>query len=176
MLNSALRRAVAWRILQRNPTEGVTVPARRRKRRGLACRGRRDVPGEDRRRPACSNVAPRLRQRNAIGRAACARVGRRRPESRRSFGASDPDAPRDKGWKLGEVPKTSSSRRSISSGQPTAAALRSLRPKQAERRLRCGRAWVNHGLVFDRGNGDWLAPTTVRGFCPRRPPRPSYRR
>jgi hypothetical protein len=29
---------------------------------------------------------------------------------------------------------------------------------------RQGRAdeWVNHGLVFDRGNGEWSAPTTVQ--------------
>jgi integrase len=28
--------------------------------------------------------------------------------------------------------------------------------------LRCGSSWIDHGLVFDRGNGEWLAPTTVR--------------
>ena len=69
---------------------------------------------------------------------------------------------RDHGWKIGEVAKTSSSRRSIVIGQATIAALRSLRRRQAERRLRCGSLWVDHGLVFDRGNGHWLAPTTVR--------------
>ena len=74
---------------------------------------------------------------------------------------------RDCGWKLGEVPKSSSSRRSIVIGPTTVAALRSLRPKQAERRLQCGKAWVNHGLVFDRGNGDWFAPTTVQGVFAR---------
>jgi len=70
-------------------------------------------------------------------------------------------------WKLGEVAKTSSSRRSIPIGPATVVALRSIRPKQAERRLRCGAAWVDHGLVFDRGNGNWLSPATARGVFDR---------
>jgi len=70
-------------------------------------------------------------------------------------------------WKLGEVAKTSSSRRSIPIGPARVVALRSIRPKQAEWRLRCGAAWVDHGLVFDRGNGNWLSPATARAVFDR---------
>lgn len=60
-------------------------------------------------------------------------------------------------WTIGDVAKTTTSRRSIGIGADTVAALRSHRARQAERRLRCGAAWVDDPsgarLVFDRGNG-----------------------
>lgn len=64
--------------------------------------------------------------------------------------------------KLGEVPKTKASRRSIVIDDDTVLALRAYRAQQAERRLLLGPAWQNLGLVFDRGDGRLLDPNVVR--------------
>ena len=63
--------------------------------------------------------------------------------------------------KLGEVPKTKASRRSIVIGEDTVAALRSWRSKQRQRRLFLGPEWHNLDLVFDRGNGRILHDSVV---------------
>ncbi|MCA9879549.1 MAG: site-specific integrase [Thermomicrobiales bacterium] len=64
--------------------------------------------------------------------------------------------------KLGEIPKTRASRRSIIIGPASVAALRSYRAKQAQRRLLLGQAWPTHNLVFDRGDGLPMDPNVVR--------------
>ena len=64
-------------------------------------------------------------------------------------------------WVLGDAPKTRAARRTIPIAPTTVAALRSLKAPQAERRLLLGADWHDRGLVFDRGNGDFLTPTTV---------------
>jgi integrase len=66
------------------------------------------------------------------------------------------------GWKIGDLPKTTTSRRSIDLSPTTVAALRAHGARQAERRLACGGSWEDLGLIFDRGDGHWLDPTTVR--------------
>jgi integrase len=55
--------------------------------------------------------------------------------------------------KLGEVPKTKASRRAIVIGEDTVIALRAYRAQQAQRRLLLGQRWHSHDLVFDRGDG-----------------------
>jgi integrase len=163
VLNAALKRAVAWRILPRNPMDGVTPPAKRTKAPRVWSAAQAATFLE-------KTKDHRLNQLWRLGLDSGMRLGEllvlswddldldrgvvavRRTLTRR----------RDRGWKIGDVPKTSSSRRSIVIGPATVSALRSLRPKQAQRRLRCGAAWVDYGLVFDRGNGEWLAPATVQ--------------
>jgi integrase len=163
VLQTALRRAVAWQILTRNPTDGVTVPTNRTKAPQVwtAAETATFLQGAEKHR-----LGPMWR----LGLDTGMRLGEllalawedvdldRGVVSVRRTLTRD----REGGWKLGDVAKTASSRRSIIIGPATIAALRGLRPRQAERRLLCGAAWVDHGLVFDRGNGEWLAPTTVR--------------
>jgi integrase len=64
--------------------------------------------------------------------------------------------------KIGEIPKTRASRRSILIGAATIAALRRERAKQAARRLLLGPDWHDQGLVFDRGDGQPINPDVVR--------------
>ena len=64
-------------------------------------------------------------------------------------------------WVLGDAPKSRAGRRAIPIAPATVAALRAERAPQAERRLMLGPDWRDHGLVFDRGNGDYLTPTTL---------------
>jgi integrase len=57
--------------------------------------------------------------------------------------------------------KTPRSRRSISLPPSTVAALRRHRKEQAERRLLCGEAWRDEGLVVDRGDGGAVHPDSI---------------
>lgn len=59
------------------------------------------------------------------------------------------------------TPKTSAGKRSIALPGPCVAALRSHRAAQAARRLQLGPAWQDGGMVFDRGEGSPLPPTTL---------------
>jgi integrase len=68
----------------------------------------------------------------------------------------------ESGWKIGEMPKTASSRRAIPVCQATVAALRKHRLRQTEHRLACGDAWTDLDLVFTRDNGRWIDPAVVR--------------
>lgn len=62
-------------------------------------------------------------------------------------------------------PKTKAGRRSIALPAPVVTALRSYRASQNERRLHLGAAWLDHDLVFERGDGTVLHPNIVsRGF------------
>lgn len=168
LLASALRRAVLWRILPRNPMEGVTVPATRMQAPQVW---------------TAADAAAFLEKTKDDELAALWRLGLdsgMRIGEMLGLAWGDVDADRGLvavrrtltrdgrgGWRIGEVAKTSSSRRSIAVGPATVAALKALRPKQARRRLLCGPHWVDHDLVFDRGNGLWITPGTARGVFAR---------
>jgi len=57
--------------------------------------------------------------------------------------------------------KTPRSRRQISLPPVTIAALKRHRAEQAERRLICGEAWTDSGLVVDRGDGGAVHPDVL---------------
>ena len=57
--------------------------------------------------------------------------------------------------------KTPRSRRTISLPPSTVAALRRHRKDQAERRLLCGEAWQDSGVVVDRGDGGAVHPDSL---------------
>ena len=65
-------------------------------------------------------------------------------------------------WTIGDGPKSAKGRRSIPISEPTLAALRTQRARQAERRLLLGAAWHDLGLVFDRGDGQPCRPATLQ--------------
>lgn len=62
---------------------------------------------------------------------------------------------------ISEIPKTKAGSRSIIIGAVTASELRTYRAQQSERRLRLGPAWHDLGLVFDRGDGEPTRPGRV---------------
>lgn len=163
MLHTAMKQAVAWRLLQRNPVDGVTSP------RIVAaapvawsadeCAIFLDLTADD-------SLAPLWR----LGLDSGMRLGEilalswRDLDVERRVVRVQRSLTRDQAgsWKIGEHAKTSSSRRAIALGDSTATALRGLRAPQAERRLACGGAWVDLNLIFDGGNGKWITPTSVR--------------
>ncbi len=55
-------------------------------------------------------------------------------------------------------PKTARARRTIKIPAALVAQLRSWRVEQTERRLRIGNAWIETGVVADRGDGGLLCP------------------
>jgi integrase len=163
LLHTALAQAVAWRLLPRNPADGVSVP----------------------RVPASVPVVWTETEAEAFLIAAAKdplialwefgldsgmRIGEMLALSWRDVDMERGlvsvrrtlTGTRDGGWKIGEHAKTSSSRRAIDLSPYTIAALRGWRARQAERRLGAGMIWEDLGLVFDRGNGHWINPNMVR--------------
>lgn len=163
VLDAALARAVRWHLIARNPADGATLPP---------------IP---RAAPTVWNAedcAAFLKAINGHRFAAlwriCLDTGMRLGEV---MALSWRDVDLDKATisvtrtltrdakgqnKIGEIPKTSASRRSIVIGQSTITALRSYRAQQAQRRLLLGRTWTDRNLVFDRGDGEPMQPTVVR--------------
>ncbi|MCC7023316.1 MAG: site-specific integrase [Thermomicrobiales bacterium] len=166
VLHAALGRAVAWRLLPHNPADGVTPPS---------------IPVAAPAAWSATEAAAFLTHRPADRFAPLWRLGLdsgMRLGELLALGWRDVDlargvvsvrrtltrtaAPGQGSWKIGEIAKTASSRRSIVIGPTTVAALRSHRARQAERKLAAGAAWLDMGLVFDRGDGHWLAPCVPR--------------
>jgi integrase len=163
VLHAAFAQAVAWRLLQRNPADGVRVPARPSMAparwtadEAAAClAATTDDPlaalwrlGLD----SGMRVGEMLALAWADLDVAQSTVSVRRTLTRTAAG----------GWKIGEHAKNASSRRAIRLATATVAALRARRVPQNERRLACGPAWVDCGLIFDRGNGEWMNPARIR--------------
>ena len=164
LLRSALADAVAWRNLQRNPADGAKPPAAPRQAPVVWTA---DEAAVFLTKTANDRFAPLWR----LGLDSGMRLGEMLALDWRSvdlergvIGVSRTltRTTTKEGWKVGTQAKTASSRRSIPIGSATVSALRTERARQAERRLRCGGSWQDLGLVFDRGNGKWIAPTTIR--------------
>jgi integrase len=164
VLNSALTRAVTWRLILRNPTDDAILPSLPRQSAVVwtteECAQFLTAVHDHR-------FAPLWRLALDSG----MRIGEILGLGWRDV-ALDRDEPsvsvrrtvtRDKNWKhkLGDVPKTHASNRAILIGEDTVTALRSYRALQAQRRLLLGPQWHDLGLVFDRGDGGLLRNTTV---------------
>jgi integrase len=139
MLHTALKQAVAWRLLQRNPVDGVSAP------RVIAAapvvwtaeesETFLDLTADDPLAPLWQlglDSGMRLGEMLALSWRDLD-VERRVIRVQRTLTRT-----REGSWKIGEHAKTSSSRRAIALGSSTMAALRALRARQAERRLACG--------------------------------------
>src|SRR5215211_2036924 len=163
LLATALKRAVAWRLLQRNPAIGVKVPS-------VASNSPTTWSAAEAAAFITGTAAEPLGALWRLGLDSGMRVGEMLALTwrdldvergviavRRTLTRTD-----NGGWKIGEHAKTSSSRRAIHLDSETVTALRALRPSQNERLLACGAVWVDLDLIFDRGNGTWLDPQRVR--------------
>jgi integrase len=162
MLASALEQAVAWRLLSRSPADDVKAPTARvpapkvwQADEAIAFLA---ATADDPMAPLWRlglDSGMRLGEMLALAwrdvNLDTAVVSVRRTLTRSKTG----------GYMIGELAKTTSSRRSILIGPTTTAALRTLYVPQLERRLACGGAWHDLDIVFDRGNGLYLSPVTV---------------
>jgi integrase len=163
ILHMALASAVSWRLLTRNPADGVRVPSpgstapeawstdeaaaflTSSSEDDLAALWRLGLDSGMRLGEMLALTWHDLDQEQGV-------VAVRRTLTRTGRGR----------WKIGEHAKTSSSRRSIYLDRTTVAALRALRTPQNERRLALGRSWQDLDLIFDRGDGRWVDPEVVR--------------
>ncbi|HKG29551.1 MAG TPA: site-specific integrase [Thermomicrobiales bacterium] len=165
VLHTALAQAVAWRLLIRNPADGVSIP---RVEPSAPIVWTPDEAGAFL--ISATTEKDPLLPLWELGLDSGMRIGE-------MLALSWSDVDRQRGlvsvrrtltgtregwWKIGEHAKTSSSRRAIDLSPFTMAALRSWGARQAERRLAAGEHWQDMGLVFDRGNGHWINPNTVR--------------
>ena len=66
-------------------------------------------------------------------------------------------------WKVGDEPKTASSKRTIVLPAITTEALRRHRTRQLERRLKAGSLWQDDDAVFDNGIGGFRASVSSVG-------------
>lgn len=166
ILDAALARAVKWRLIPRNPTDDAILPSIPKPTAVVWTADEcaaflQDVRDDDHRFAALWQLALDTGMR----------IGEILALDWRALDL-DRDVPtvtvrrtvtidENRRRKLGEVPKTRASRRTIAIGEDTVAALRMYRRQQAQRRLLLGPAWHAHDLVFDRGNGDLLDDSVV---------------
>jgi integrase len=165
VVHGALKQAVDWQYLPRNPSDGVSVP--RATRREMAVWTTEHVA----RFLAATDDNP---QWAAFYRVAI-HTGMRRGELLalrwsdidldRGFATVRRTMTEDESGKpvIGTTSKTDTSRRTIALGASCTDALRHHKAKQSERRLLLGAGWVTSDgdLVFDRGEGGALHPDSV---------------
>ena len=182
ILHIALRQAVRWQIISRNPAEGVVLPASKpvtvknawtveEVQRFLANTQDDDLHVLWR---LLLDTGMRIGEALALGwehvqlDPAPARVRIERTLTRSG-----------KAWYVGNATKTKRSRRTLTIQPETASSLRSWRAAQDARRATFGPYWQDTGLVFDRGGGDMmhtnfaadrLAEACVAAQVPRRTP------
>lgn len=170
-LSSALKQAVAWGHLPRNPAAGCRLPKPppRREQRDKAWTAdqaaaflaavagdpweplwRLLLDGQLR-----GGEALALRWSDLDAEAGVVRV--RRTLTRDAAGR----------WAVGDRPKTDESMRDVAIGAATATALRRQRAAVAEARRRAGPAWTDRDLVFSDGRGRWLNPSVARNALDR---------
>lgn len=165
LLDSALTQAVAWRLLIRNPADGVITPTVKTPTPAVwtdteaAMFLAKADETKDRYAPIWRlglDSGMRLGEMLALSWQDVAfergTISVRRTLARTGKG----------GWRIGDHAKTSGSRRSIVVLPETLKALRRHKVAQAERRLSAGASWRDLGLVFDRGDGSWFNPATVQ--------------
>jgi integrase len=163
VLHSALAQAVAWRLLPRNPADGARVP----RREGATPKAWNADEAET---FVAKTAKDRLGALWLLGLDSGMRVGEMLALRWRDLDVSRGVVSVQRtltrtatgGWKIGDHAKSSKSRRAIPLDTDTVRALRNLRAPQNERRLACGGSWVDHDLIFDRGNGEWINPARVR--------------
>lgn len=168
VLHLALKRAVAWQLIVRNPTTGALLPTNSR---GAPNVWTGDETGAFLKATSDHRFAPLWRLALDSG----MRIGeilaltwrdvdfeKRTVSVRRTLTREG-----NSHVKIGSIPKTRASSRSIKIGSATVASLRTQRAKQAEHRLRLGEHWHNLDLVFDRGNGEPIAPNVINASLAR---------
>lgn len=161
VLHAALRQAVRWSLIPRNPADGVVLPASRPVRsksvwtveetqRFLASTQGEDLHALWR---LLLDTGMRIGEALALGWQHISLDGSpARVRIERTIAKS-----RD-GYYIGSTTKTRRSRRTLAIQPETAAALQALKADQERRQARYGSFWNDSGLVFDRGGGDMMLP------------------
>lgn len=162
VLNSALKQAVRWGMLARNPAELVDLPKQARKEMHAL---------SPKQATAFLEAAAEDRWSVLF---AFALVTGMRPEEYLGLQWKDVDLERGRitvqralvwrekgGWYFGET-KTARSRRSIPLPASTVRALTEHRRKQGEERLKLGPDYQQHDLVFATPEGGPLAPRNLK--------------
>ncbi len=158
VLKEALRHAVGWQLLERNPADAVSAPRpERTEMRALDADGvERLLDGctdDDMRRLVFVAVSTGLRLGELLGLGwGDVDLEARTAAVRRTSQYLGPE-----GVTL-RPPKTARSRRTISLSPSTVAVLREHRVAQSERRLRMGSSYDDQGLVFAAEDGRLVAP------------------
>ena len=162
ILHSALKQAVKWKLISRNPAADVDLPRERRtEMRHLSPAGAAaflEAAEEDRWYPLWTLLlSGGLRPSEALGLKwedfDGTRVVVRRTLVRQKGG----------GWRL-EEPKTTGSRRAVPLPGFALEALREHKRQQATARLAAGPAWEDHSLIFA---GDTGQPLFLRNLAQR---------
>ena len=158
VLKEALRHAVGWQLLERNPADAVSAPrAERKEMQSLSVDGVERLLNAcedgDQRRLISTAVFTGLRLGELLG----LRWDDLDLEARTAMIRRTAQYLGREGVKL-RTPKTSRSRRTISLSPSTVALLREHKVAQNERRLRLGPAYEDHGAVFAAPGGQLLAP------------------
>jgi integrase len=147
VIKSSLKQAVRWQLLATNPADGVSPPTVRRPTL--------QIPTAEEMRTLMNAAAE---PDYAIPVLLAATTGARRGEIVRLVWA---DVDLDAARLTIVVGKTEMARRTIDIPASTVTALRAHRKAQAERRLLCGQAWQDLGLVVDRGDGGPVNPDSL---------------
>ena len=161
ILKEALRHAVGWQLLERNPADAVSSPrVQRKEMQALDTEGVERLVNacedDDQRRLIFTALSTGLRLGELLGlRWSDLDLETRAATIRRTAQYLGRD-----GVKL-RAPKTARSRRTISLSPSTVTLLREHRVAQNERRLRLGPAYEDHGAVFAAPDGRLLAPYTA---------------
>ena len=163
VLKEALRHAVGWQLLERNPADAVTAPrAERVEMRSLDADevgrlldGCRD---DDMRRLVFTAVSTGLRLGELLG----LRWSDVDLEARVATVRRTAQYLGQEGVQL-RSPKTSRSRRTVSLSSATVSVLREHRAAQNERRLRLGPAYADRDGVFSAPDGRLVAPHSISG-------------
>ena len=156
--SSALKQAVRWGLLATNPAAGVSPPAVRRPELM--------IPTPEQMRNLVDAAAD---TDHALPILLAATTGMRRGEIvslrwdavdfERTVNVDGVSMPAPALYVLDG--KTNTARRTVSLPAFTVAALRAHKKAQNERRLLCGEAWQDFGLVVDRGDGGAVNPDSL---------------
>lgn len=162
ILHRALDQAIKWRLLVRNPTEAVDPPRVRASEltTWTAPQARAFLDGT-----ADDALAALWRLALTTGMRQGELLALRWQDVDLDRGnlAVRRTLTRDRAgrWAVGD-PKSAAGRRSLALPPACVAALKRHKAQQTERRLQWGAAWQDGGLIFDRGGGGMLTPSTLK--------------
>jgi integrase len=161
VLRKALGQAVAWRLIDRNPTDGVTRPSAKPKRQPVwtLADARRflDATADD----ELTGALWRLLAETGLRRSEALALDWPHVDLDASTLRVERTLTKTKaGWVLDE-PKTESGVRTVALSPPLVMALRTHQAAQDARRIASGVFWQGGVVIFDRGDGARWDPATI---------------